>query len=61
MIYDQIVIQRIEVRAIGPDVERLSWASDLDQQYGTLTIVRAFDGQGYDGVGATPSYSTGPA
>ena len=59
MIYDQIVIQRIEVRAIGPDVERLSWASDLDQQYGTLTIVRAFDDQGLDGVGATPSYSTG--
>ena len=59
MIYDQIVIQRIDVRAIGPDVERYSWASDLDQQYGTLTIVRAFDDQGRDGVGATPSYSTG--
>ena len=59
MIYDQIVIERIEVRAVGPDVDRYSWASDLDQQYGTLTIVRMFDDQGFEGVGATPSYSTG--
>ncbi len=55
----KIVIERIEACAIGPDVDRYSWASDLDQQYGTLTIVRAFDGQGLEGVGATPSYSTG--
>jgi L-alanine-DL-glutamate epimerase-like enolase superfamily enzyme len=59
MIYDQIVIERIEARAVGPDVDRYSWASDLDQQYGTLTIVRAFDDEGCEGVGATPSYSTG--
>jgi len=43
MIYDQIVIERIEVRAVGPDVDRYSWASDLDQQYGTLTVVRMYD------------------
>lgn len=59
MIYDQIVIERIESRAVGPDVDRYSWASDLDQQYGTLTIVRAFDDHGFEGIGATPSYSTG--
>jgi L-alanine-DL-glutamate epimerase-like enolase superfamily enzyme len=59
MIYDQIVIERIQAAAIGPDVDRYSWASDLDQQYGTLTIVRAFDDKGFEGVGATPSYSTG--
>ena len=59
MIYDQIVIQRIEARAIGPDVDRYSWASDLDQQYGTLTVVRVLDDSGIEGVGATPSYSTG--
>ena len=59
MIYDQIVIQRIEARAIGPDVDRYSWASDLDQQYGTLTVVRVLDDSGIEGLGATPSYSTG--
>src|SRR6476659_5115412 len=59
MIYDQVVIERIEVRGVGPDVDRYSWASDLDQQYGTLTIVRMFDDQGFEGVGAAPSYSTG--
>jgi L-alanine-DL-glutamate epimerase-like enolase superfamily enzyme len=59
MIYDQVVIERIEARAVGPDVDRYSWASDLEQQYGTLTIVRLFDDQGFEGLGATPSYSTG--
>lgn len=59
MIYDQTVIERIEARTVGPDVDRYSWASDLDQQYGTLTIVRVFDDQGCEGIGATPSYSTG--
>src|SRR5438094_3779765 len=55
----KVVIERIEARAVGPNVDRYSWASDLEQQYGTLTIVRAFDDQGFEGVGATPSYSTG--
>ena len=59
MIYDQIVIQRIEARAIGPDVDRYSWASDLDQQYGTRPVVRVHDDSGIEGLGATPSYSTG--
>jgi L-alanine-DL-glutamate epimerase-like enolase superfamily enzyme len=53
------MIERIEVLAVGPDVARHSWASDLQPQYPTLTIVRVFDDGGLEGVGATPSYSTG--
>jgi L-alanine-DL-glutamate epimerase-like enolase superfamily enzyme len=52
------MIERIEVSAVGPDVARQSWASDLAPQSATLTIVRAFDEAGVEGVGATPSYST---
>ncbi len=53
------VIERIDVCAVGPDVDRLSWASGQDQQYGTLTIARLYDDSGFEGVGATPSYSAG--
>ena len=52
-------IERVEVYAVGPDVELQGWASDLPPQYATLTIVRVFDASGVEGVGATPSYSTG--
>lgn len=52
-------IDRIEALAVGPDVERMGWADELPPQHATLTIVRVFDGDGHEGVGATPSYSTG--
>jgi L-alanine-DL-glutamate epimerase-like enolase superfamily enzyme len=50
-------IERVEVLAVGPDVARQSWAWNLPPQNATLTIVRAFDEAGGEGVGATPSYS----
>ena len=53
------VIERIEVSAVGPDVALQGWASDLPPQHATLTIVRVFDEDGTEGVGGTPSYSTG--
>ena len=53
------MIERVEVSAVGPDVELQSWASELPPQNATLTIVRVFDEDGTQGVGATPSYSTG--
>jgi L-alanine-DL-glutamate epimerase-like enolase superfamily enzyme len=53
------MIERIQVQAVAPEVEPLRWASDLPAQNATLTIVRVFDDEGQEGVGATPSYSTG--
>lgn len=53
------MIDRIEVLAVGPDVELMEWASELPPQHATLTIVRCFDADGNEGVGGTPSYSTG--
>jgi L-alanine-DL-glutamate epimerase-like enolase superfamily enzyme len=52
------MIERIEVQAVGPDVALQSWASELAPQNATLTIVRVFDEDGTEGVGAAPSYST---
>jgi L-alanine-DL-glutamate epimerase-like enolase superfamily enzyme len=52
-------IERLEVLAVGPDVQLMGWAQELPPQHATLTIVRAFDDAGHEGVGATPSYSTG--
>jgi L-alanine-DL-glutamate epimerase-like enolase superfamily enzyme len=40
-------------------VARQSWASDLPEQYATLTIARMVADDGSEGVGATPAYSTG--
>jgi L-alanine-DL-glutamate epimerase-like enolase superfamily enzyme len=52
-------IERIDVLAVGPDVALMGWAQELPPQHATLTVVRAFDADGHEGVGATPSYSTG--
>jgi L-alanine-DL-glutamate epimerase-like enolase superfamily enzyme len=51
------MIERINVYAMRPDVERFSWADTLPDQYMTATIVRVFDDSGSEGVGTTPSYS----
>jgi L-alanine-DL-glutamate epimerase-like enolase superfamily enzyme len=51
-------IDRIEVRAVGPDVKRFKWG-ELPEQYATLIIVRIFDKDGLEGIGATPAYSSG--
>ena len=51
-------IDRIEVRAVGPDVRRFKWG-ELPEQYATLVIVRIFDEDGLEGIGATPAYSSG--
>lgn len=53
------MIERIDVLAVAPEVARMSWASNLPPQCATLTLVRAFDDGGIEGLGATPSYSTG--
>jgi L-alanine-DL-glutamate epimerase-like enolase superfamily enzyme len=53
------LIDRVEVLAVGPPVQRYTWAADLPEQYMTGTIVRVRDADGYEGFGATCSYSAG--
>jgi L-alanine-DL-glutamate epimerase-like enolase superfamily enzyme len=49
-------IDRIEVRVVGPPMERVTWAN-LPPQFQTEIIVRIWDESGVEGVGATPAYS----
>jgi L-alanine-DL-glutamate epimerase-like enolase superfamily enzyme len=51
-------IARIEVIAAGPDVPRTTWAS-MPPQFMTLSLVRVWDTDGAEGVGACENYAAG--
>lgn len=51
-------IAKIEVIAVGPDVPRTTWAS-MDPQFMTLNLVRIWDADGAEGVGASENYAAG--
>ena len=44
-------IERIEVRAVAPRVERFAWSYDLPDQFSTNTLVRIYTDDGVEGVG----------
>ncbi len=44
-------IERIEVRAVAPQVERFAWSYDLPDQFSTNTLVRIYTDDGVEGVG----------
>lgn len=52
-------IIKARVYAMGPDVEKLTWASDLPEQFITNNIVRFFAEDGSEGFGASVSSTTG--
>lgn len=49
-------IERIEARVVAPPMERFTWAN-LPPQFQTEIIVRIWDDDGNEGLGATPAYS----
>jgi L-alanine-DL-glutamate epimerase-like enolase superfamily enzyme len=51
-------IARIEVIAAGPDVPRTTWAS-MPPQFMALSLVRIFDSDGAEGIGACENYAAG--
>ena len=51
-------VDRIKVLAVGPDVPRTTWAG-MPPQFITLTLVRIWDSDGAEGVGATHTYAAG--
>lgn len=51
-------IARIEYMAVGPDVPRTTWAS-MDPQFMALNVVRIWDTDGAEGVGAAQNYAAG--
>jgi len=50
-------IARVEVRSVAPDAPRYRYTDLLPEVYKTTTIVRVFDRDGYEGVGAYDSDS----
>ena len=51
-------IDRVEVRVVGPQVERFTWSHDLPEQYMTNTVVRIFTDEGVEGVGGVSNYTS---
>lgn len=51
-------IERVEVRVVGPNVERTTWAS-MPPQFMALLIVRVWDSDGAWGIGASENYAAG--
>lgn len=44
-------IERVEIRAVAPQVQRFTWSHDLPDQYATNTLVRIYTDEGVEGVG----------
>ena len=51
-------IDRVEVLAVAPKVQRFSWSHDLPEQYMTNTLVRIHTNEGVEGVGGVSNYTS---
>ena len=51
-------IEDVEVRTVGPQVQRYSWSHDLPEQYMTNTLVRIRTDEGVEGLGAVSNYTS---
>ncbi|MBP85558.1 MAG: mandelate racemase [Planctomycetaceae bacterium] len=51
-------IDRIEVLAVAPEVQRFTWSHDLPEQYMTNTLVRIYTDDGVEGVGGVSNYTS---
>jgi L-alanine-DL-glutamate epimerase-like enolase superfamily enzyme len=54
---DDLAIEQVAVYVVGPQTERYAWASDMDTQYMTNTIIRAKTRGGLEGVAGVASFS----
>lgn len=51
-------IDRVEVLAVAPEVQRFTWSHDLPEQYMTNTLVRIYTDDGVEGVGGVSNYTS---
>ena len=51
-------IDRVEVRVVGPEVQRFTWSHDLPEQYMTNTVVRIITDDGVEAVGGVSNYTS---
>lgn len=53
----ELIVDRIQVYAVGPETPRFAWAEGMAEQFMTNTIVRVSTRDGLEGIGAAASYS----
>jgi L-alanine-DL-glutamate epimerase-like enolase superfamily enzyme len=51
-------IENVEVRVVGPSVQRYTWSHDLPEQYMTNTIVRIRTNDSAEGIGGVSNYTS---
>lgn len=51
-------IDRVEVLAVAPEVQRFTWSHDLPEQHMTNTLVRIYTDDGVEGVGGVSNYTS---
>ena len=52
-----VVVERIELLAIGPDGERVTWSSLLGPMYEALIVARLFLSNGVEAIAGTTTYT----
>ena len=53
-----MIIERVEVLAVAPQVQRFTWSHDIPEQHMTNTIVRIQTDEGVEGVGGVSNYTS---
>jgi L-alanine-DL-glutamate epimerase-like enolase superfamily enzyme len=51
-------IDRVEVLAVAPEVQKFTWSHDIPEQHMTNTIVRVYTDEGVEGVGGVSNYTS---
>ena len=51
------IVERIELLAIGPDGEKVTWSSHLGPMYEALIVVRLFLSNGVEAIAGTTTYT----
>ncbi len=52
-----VIVERIELLAIGPDSERVTWSSLLGPMYEALIVARLFLSNGVEAIAGTTTYT----
>ncbi len=52
-----VIVERIELLAIGPDSEKVTWSSHLGPMYEAMVVVRLFLSNGMEAIAGTTTYT----
>ena len=52
-----VIVERIELLAIGPDNERVTWSSHLGPMYEAMIVARLFLSNGVEAIAGTTTYT----